>query len=158
MTTVHQPAFEFVVDASVAVKWLLTEPDSAAALTLFRPDTQLHLPDLAFSEVANILWKRVRNGDFDSKTASRLLRWLIDQPLVVHGSSELVVTALTIACSFDRTVYDSIYLALAIREDKLFVTADEKLYNSLAATSLAGRIILLSALSTILPPAAKVDS
>ena len=50
-----------VVDASIAVKWVLPEPDSERARALIlRGD--LTAPDLLRLEVANALWKQARRG------------------------------------------------------------------------------------------------
>jgi predicted nucleic acid-binding protein len=40
------------------------------------------------------------------------------------------VDAATIAFAFDRTVYDSIYVALAVLLGRRLVTADERLANA----------------------------
>jgi predicted nucleic acid-binding protein len=48
----------FVIDASVAIKWLVDEPGTAAALSLRRH--RLLAPDLLIAECANVLWKKVR--------------------------------------------------------------------------------------------------
>jgi predicted nucleic acid-binding protein len=48
-------------------------------------------------------------------------------------SDTLVEAAFAIAAAFDRTVYDSLYIALAIDCQGQLVTADEKLANAVAA-------------------------
>jgi predicted nucleic acid-binding protein len=45
----------------------------------------------------------------------------------------LLDLAFDIASGFDRTVYDSLYLALALQFRVQLVTADEKLANAVAA-------------------------
>ena len=44
-----------VVDASVAVKWLVEEEGSASAERLLKGDHNLHAPRLMVSEIANAL-------------------------------------------------------------------------------------------------------
>ena len=51
-----------VVDASVAVKWLVTEPDSDIARELAAGGDDLHAPRLMTSEIANTLWRKTRSG------------------------------------------------------------------------------------------------
>jgi hypothetical protein len=51
------------VDASVAVKWLLPEVHSDAALRILEHHRPLLVPDLLFAEVGNVLWKRVRRRE-----------------------------------------------------------------------------------------------
>jgi predicted nucleic acid-binding protein len=132
-----------VIDASVAVKWLLTETHSAESLELLKSSPLLHVPDLLFPEVGNILWKCVRRGDISTENAQELVQWLLLLPLQVHPSSSLLPVALEIACRYDRSVYDSLYLALAIREGCAVVTADERLVNALSATPIASSLLLL---------------
>ncbi|MCY4051546.1 MAG: type II toxin-antitoxin system VapC family toxin [Gammaproteobacteria bacterium] len=50
----------FVVDASVAVKLLVEEPDSDTARELVESGQELHAPRLMVSEVANSLWRKAR--------------------------------------------------------------------------------------------------
>jgi predicted nucleic acid-binding protein len=45
----------------------------------------------------------------------------------------LLDTAFAIAAQFGRTVYDSVYVALAVASKAHMVTADERLANALAA-------------------------
>ena len=47
---------KWVVDASVAAKWLVPEADSPLAEALL--DDDLLAPDLLFAEVGNILWNK----------------------------------------------------------------------------------------------------
>jgi predicted nucleic acid-binding protein len=60
----------YVVDASVAVKWYLPEPESDAAGRLLDPEHDLIAPDLLFAEVGNALWKRWRRGEIGSATCA----------------------------------------------------------------------------------------
>ena len=121
----------FIVDASVAVKWFLPEAHSQEAQRLLNGIHILFVPDLVFSEVGNILWKRVRVGDITSEEAHNILQTFGTLPLQVSPSWPLTLAALEIACRLQRTVYDSLYLALAVREQGVMVTADEKFYNAL---------------------------
>lgn len=53
----------FVVDASVAVKWVVAEIHFESARRLLERDYSLLVPDFFFAEVANVFWKRVRRGE-----------------------------------------------------------------------------------------------
>jgi hypothetical protein len=57
----------FVVDASVAIKWFVDEPDSAQAAVLLRHS--LAAPDLLAPECANILWKKVTRAELSLEEA-----------------------------------------------------------------------------------------
>ena len=56
---------DLVIDASVAVKWVIEEEDTTQALAL--RGRALAAPDLLIAECANILWKKVRRNEFRSK-------------------------------------------------------------------------------------------
>ncbi|MDJ0799442.1 MAG: type II toxin-antitoxin system VapC family toxin [Calothrix sp. MO_167.B12] len=52
---------------------------------------------------------------------------------VITPSSLLLADAYHLAVAHQRTVYDSLYLALSLRQQCQFVTADEKLVNSVSS-------------------------
>ena len=54
-----------VIDASVALKWVLNEPETGAALAL-RAE-QLIAPALWLAEAANALWRHVRLGEITAE-------------------------------------------------------------------------------------------
>ena len=79
------PLASLVVDASVVIKWHVTEVLSDAALRLLLDDAPaLHVPDLVFPEVGNILWKKVRRGDLTEEEARRIGRLVAVAPLAWH--------------------------------------------------------------------------
>jgi len=131
----------YVVDASVAVKWYLPEIHDAPARRLLAGRDALLVPDLIFSEVGNILWKRVRAGQLLEAEAEAVLQSLGALPLAVSPSWPLALSALAIACQTQRTVYDSLYLALAVRESAVMVTADEKFTHAIQATPLTPYVL-----------------
>jgi predicted nucleic acid-binding protein len=129
----------FVLDASVAAKWLLPsagEPLAAEALALLRDyavgDVHLIVPDLFWAELANLLWKAIRQGRCTRKSAEAGLQSLRELNLPTAPSAELVESAFAIAVAYDRTVYDSLYVALAVQSRREFLTADERLASALA--------------------------
>ena len=135
------PPTSLVVDASVVIKWHVAEDHSEAASRLLRDDAPLlHVPDLTFSEVGNTLWKKVRRGELTEDQARGIAHLVVLAPLTVHLSAPLVEAALEIALHAGRTVYDSLYIALAVHLDSRLVTADEKLYNALKDGPLGDRI------------------
>ena len=128
-----------VLDASVAAKWYLPrvdEPLAEEALALLRQysagNIQFVVPDLFWAEFGNILWKCVRNGRISAKSASDALTGILEYSFPTVGATELAEVALAIALSTGRTVYDAIYVALAVQRNAAFVTADERLVNSIA--------------------------
>jgi predicted nucleic acid-binding protein len=133
-----------VVDASVAAKWFLPEPGAAAALRLLDGRHRLAAPDLIRSEFGNIVWKLHARAVLDMNEASDLIDHFLSMPLEIHDSTYLLGPALQIAIATNRTVYDSLYLALAVELDGTVVTADERWVNALENSPFARLIRLLS--------------
>ncbi|MCS6859177.1 MAG: type II toxin-antitoxin system VapC family toxin [Abditibacteriales bacterium] len=131
----------FVVDASIAVKWFLEEVHAESARRLLDDGHALLVPDLFFPEVGNILWKRVRFGEMSEEEAAAMLQALRKIPLQIHPSLPLILPALEIACQIQRTVYDSLYIALAVHERTVMVTADEKFYNAIKGSPLSPHVL-----------------
>jgi predicted nucleic acid-binding protein len=79
----------FVVDACVAVKWLVSEDYSAIAFGLTEPGNTIIVPDLFFSEIANTLWMKHRRGQMDAENARKALRGLFGVGLEIPRDSGL---------------------------------------------------------------------
>jgi predicted nucleic acid-binding protein len=130
----------FVVDVSVAAKWVLRGPEEqfvpeARELLwqLVNGKIQVIVPDLFWVEFGNVLWKAVRRGRCTQLTAESSLREVKQQGLTTSASLGLLDAALDVAVRFNQTVYDSVYVALAQRRGIPLITADERLANALAA-------------------------
>lgn len=130
----------FVVDASVAVKWFVPEALSDEAVSLLDSPRELLAPDLLYPEAGNILWKKVGRGEIEARDARDILAALVHVPLSVVPSSTLVEAALEIALVHGRTVYDGLYVALAVARDAVLVTADGRLVEVLREGPLAGHV------------------
>lgn len=117
----------FVVDASVAVKWLVTEHLSHAAVRLLDARHLLIAPELMFVEVANAMWAMSVRGDFGHGDLEQALDTLLLAPVAVPASlHELLPSAIRLASDLAHPVYDCCYLALAVRNRAPVVTADER--------------------------------
>lgn len=138
----------YVVDASVAIKWFVPEVYSEAAQGLLNSNHNLLVPDLFFPEIGNILWKRVRRGEDTAEKAKDTLAEFSTVPLEVYESQPLIPVALDIAIQTDRTVYDSLYLALAILSQCPMVTADLKFFNALTSSSFAANLLWVESIGT----------
>jgi predicted nucleic acid-binding protein len=130
----------YVIDASVAAKWFLPrhqEPLAGEAIDLIAQyaadEIQLLVPDLFWAELGNLLWNAVRRRRCSQGTADAALATTKGYKLSTVATEKLIDQAFAIAVSFDRSVYDSIYVALAIESKSQLVTADEKLAGALAA-------------------------
>lgn len=137
----------WVVDASVAGKWLAPEPESAQADTLLADE--LIVPDLIFAEVANILWKKASRGEMDGAVAAAGARWMQQLPWRVVPGADLMSAALALALRLQHPAYDGFYLALAVSSDCPLVTADRRLFDRCRrpdAADLRSRVVWLAAL------------
>lgn len=129
-----------VVDASVAVKWLVQEEHSLAASRLLEPRYSRLAPDLLLPEMGNILWKMRRRGEIDRAAGLGLLQEILHLPVVLRPSQDYLEAAYEIAVQFDRTMYDGLYVALAVTQNCRLVTADKRLSRALENTRLAGNL------------------
>ena len=130
----------YVIDASVAAKWVLPvtgEPLAREALELLKRyaagELRFVVPDLFWAEFANILWKAIRQGRIRVASAEKALHAMRDRDFPTVSSHTLLVEAFAIATGFDRPAYDALYVALAIVSKSQLVTADERLATDLAA-------------------------
>ncbi|UFP92696.1 type II toxin-antitoxin system VapC family toxin [Gloeobacter morelensis] len=127
----------YVVDANVALKWFFPEVYSDAAGRLLTGEHELLAPSLLFVEVGNALWRMGRGNVLSESKAQEILRGLSVMPLKIFSSAPLVEPALAIALRTGRTVYDSLYLALAVHRGCRMVSADLRLCNALGSSAFA---------------------
>jgi predicted nucleic acid-binding protein len=139
-----------VIDASVAIKWYVSEQDSAKALSLLALGAlgqPLIAPDLLVAELGNILWKKVRRGEISSADGGEALKlFLTGAPVTLHSSSQVAEDALRIALATGNTVYDCLYVALAVAEQGTLCTADQRLVDSLQGNALGASVVALAAM------------
>ena len=121
-----------VVDASVALKWVLEEDNSDAARKIPLTD-QLIAPELLLIECANSLWAKARSQVLSRGEASAAFAKLVAAPVRLRTEASLISAAQSIAFEIDCTVYDSLYLALAIAENAVLVTADNRFVRAVEA-------------------------
>jgi predicted nucleic acid-binding protein len=134
----------WVVDASVIVKWYVPEGNYAAARAMRTVETQLAAPDLLFIEMSNSLWKLVRRGEMAAPRAIEIIEEITASPFVTFSEQSLAQDALDLAVATGLTAYDASYVALAIRLDKILITADERLVRKVAGTRSANHVTLLA--------------
>ncbi len=121
-----------VVDASVVAAAFFQEEHAEPAGQLLASDRELHVPDLLYAEMGNVIWKRCRRGEINADEAAHLAADLLRLSFRVTPSSELLDPALRLAIETGCTVYDCLYLALAITCEATVVSNDLRLVNALA--------------------------
>jgi predicted nucleic acid-binding protein len=135
-----------VIDASVVVKLFFEEEHSDAAEQWVQAVGELLAPDLIWAEVANVIWKRYDRREIDEAEARQLLADCLRLPLKISPSSGLVEPALELALRTKRTVYDCLYLALAVKTKAVLVSADKRFVNALAGGPFEKHIAWLGSL------------
>ena len=125
---------DVVLDSCVVTKWFLAESDSDQAEALFNAlisgGGKIFVLDIVFTEVANALWKRQRRKLIKAGEETTLLEDLMQLPLTVVESANLLPLAMEIAVKYDRSVYDSLFVALVHKSGLPGITTDERLYNA----------------------------
>lgn len=129
-----------VLDASIAVKWAMPsagEPLTDESVRLFNRyrdgEVDFVVPDVFWAEVGNVLWKGARRRRWGWDEAERVAADFKARDFVTVPSQILLPEALGIAFTYDRSVYDCLYTALAVEAKTYLITADERLANALAA-------------------------
>ena len=145
------------VDSSVAVKWIVEEPDSPMAIRLysvaFARGHHFIAPYLLPFEISNVLRRRSVRSGLPLEEAHRLFEDFLGIGVELVYDTIFHQQALTLAAEFNLPAsYDAHYLALARREVCDFWTADKRLLNALR-----GRMPFVRDLATLtddaIPPA-----
>jgi predicted nucleic acid-binding protein len=129
-TASRSTAANVVVDASVAVKWVVAENDAEAALRLLDGRRDLFAPAHWLAEAANALWAACRRGELSEQQAHARVIALTEAPVAVVPLAQLAAAAMTIALRLGLTLYDALYLAVAEQQDATLVTADRRLFDA----------------------------
>ncbi len=129
-----------VLDASVAIKWAMPiarEPLTDESLRLLKryvaSEVEFIVPDVFWAEVGNVLWKGTRQRRWRQDQAEAVAAELKARDFATVSSVILLPEALRIAFAYDRSVYDCLYVALAVQSKTNVITADERLASALAA-------------------------
>ena len=135
-----------VVDASVALKWVVDEPGSDEASLLLRDmaagDVSLVAPEHLVGEVGNGLRKRVAQNVLGPDDALTALDAVAALDLEFVGGSDRWFRSLRAALDWGVTTYDALYVLLALDLDAELVTADSRLAGSALRRSLPVRLLV----------------
>lgn len=125
----------YILDASVAVKWVLSGEPLEDKATKLKDDftyglIELRAPSLIIHEIANSLWKATKQERILPEQTRKSLRGLeyLQIPLE-EFSWDMVLEILDIANKLDMATYDAVYLFLGEKMKAQVVTADDKLYQ-----------------------------
>lgn len=126
----------FVLDASVALSWLLRDADSREASYAFAVLKALRTKEVAATvpttwglEIANVLARAERNDQLTEAQSESYLEML--QATLINADSATFVQALTdtlqLARRYRLSSYDASYLELALRAATPLATLDDDL-------------------------------
>ena len=138
---------KLVVDASVALKWLIDEPDSELADNLLDGGHDFLAPELIVAEVLNAAWRRRRLGEIADAQFEEIVVRIVDGLIAYQPLRPLAPRAAALARDLNHPVYDCLYLALAEAEEAPLVTADRRLLAVVQGTALAKRVSRLGRLT-----------
>ena len=136
----------WVVDASIAVKWVIPEVLSDKADRVRDGEDDVLAPDLLLVEVANALWKKTAAEEISAREADAAFDLVRRSGIDLRPTAPLLPRAMDLARRLGHPVYDCVYLALAEREDAAFVTADQRLLRRLSMRKLDVSIVDLRTL------------
>lgn len=126
---------KYVLDSSVATKWVLPERDSDKARTLRDEFTrgihELLAPDVFPVEVAHGLTRAERQNRVTVGEALALWSSVLSTPPHLFPHRPFLPRAIAISSAARVGVYDCLYLALAEQEGCELITADDKLVKNL---------------------------
>ena len=116
----------FVLDTSVAAAWYLPEEFAAEARAyrerLLAGSIRLLVPSLHYWEFANVLRTYVRRRELDAALAREIYDLHLDAPLDPAEPDRRRV--LETALEYDATAYDAVYIALALEQDVVLLSAE----------------------------------
>jgi len=129
-----------VIDASVLIKFYVPEvlSDEASYLldTVREGDLSLLAPDLIFSEVGNILWKKHRLKELTRSEVDKITDAILLLPIWAESSKLLLPLAVDLAVVYGITVYDAMYVTLTRMRETRMITADRKLFEKMVGTDM----------------------
>lgn len=133
-----------VVDASVAVKFVAPEPDSALAETLISAPDPLIAPDWMLVEVGHALRRKQADEGLGLIEAAEGLATIAEFFDDLRPSRDLIAGAYQLSARLEHAIYDCVYLELALREHSVLITADRKFLNAARRAGLGASVMLLA--------------
>ncbi|MBX9828285.1 MAG: type II toxin-antitoxin system VapC family toxin [Xanthobacteraceae bacterium] len=116
-----------VIDASVAIKWVLPEGGAERAMALHEQPEELIAPTLIAAEIGSVMRRRAAIEELtarEARDAAEIAIGLINRMVPIPALAE---RALELAMALRHPIYDCFYLALAERERAPLISADKKL-------------------------------
>lgn len=142
--TIASPG-DLVIDASIAIKWLVPEAFTAEARRFLGPEYRMNVPSFFAAECGNVFLKKaLQRGEMTFEQARKNLAELLAKPRRTYNTDALAPAALDLALEVARpklAIYDFIYLALAIQLDCGYLTADRVFFDAMQPTPHGSRMV-----------------
>ena len=131
-----------MIDASVALSWVLPAEDTNQALSLRsyvldNPQVLLLVPPNFWYEIANVLWVAIRRKRLNRQDAQKAMELLVNFEFMVWIADPESCLKLSIAHYL--AAYDTAYLDLAMEKQATLWTLDQPLKK--AAESLGVKVL-----------------
>ncbi len=128
---------ELVIDASVILKWYLPDEEFAqkALNILYRHvsgEIALYAPTILPYEILNALIVAERMGRVNEEVTKNAFNAFLDLEINFLNPFLDYQDIISLARTFDRSVYDASYLAVANERGIDFVTGDKRLFNAVS--------------------------
>jgi len=122
-----------VLDTSVVLKWFKEEIHTEIALKIkeefINGVHEIVEPDLILYEIANAMrYSKLFNQTLIKESLSNLIDMEMD---IVIPTQEILLRAVNLSYSYEISLYDAVYIALAELINATMITADEKLYEKI---------------------------
>ena len=133
-----------IVDASVSIKWIYEEKSGVlAARKLLKAPERLSTCSIWLLEVGAVIERRCANGVVSADSARLAYAFLRELPIRIVNDADLADEAFDLAVKLAHPTYDCSYLALALRRDEPFVTADVRFAERASQHGYAGALQLI---------------
>ena len=120
------------VDASVAIKWFVSEPRHEEAHLLRGFRIERNAPGFLLVECTNVLWKKVRRREIADLTPYFEALKNLQEVLSFRATKDLLADAAQFAVALQHPVYDCLYIACAQQTESALVTDDRRLARAVS--------------------------
>ena len=124
-----------VIDTSALIRFYIPDGDLPKEFEQLIHDIErgtivLIAPELIIAEIGQVIWKKWKQKVVNAQEAQDLLKAILDCPFRILSHREYIVPALAIAQANNLTVYDSLFLAIALRYKAELITVDDILLRN----------------------------
>lgn len=132
-----------VIDANIAVKWVVEEDHSqlASALLRHKPDSPIIAPDIILIESANALRKKHVFNDYPAEDVPICMDVIEAGIFILISSYQLYKNALSLSLEINHPIYDCLYLAASIHTRTQLVTPDQKFCSKLQNSRYSSNVV-----------------